>query len=60
MFLGRGRQKKRYWFWFDEQTCQLKYYRSQEAYQHGVFDPLMLVKLFLELHSWEYCILQDC
>jgi hypothetical protein len=41
----RGRQKKRYWFWFDEQTCQLKYYRSQEAYQHGVFDPLMTVDL---------------
>ena len=42
---GRGRQKKRYWFWFDEQTCHLKYYRSQEAYQHGVFEPLACVQV---------------
>lgn len=45
--VGRGRQKKQYWFWFDEQTCHLKYYRNQEAYQHSLFDPLMFVQMLI-------------
>lgn len=31
---------KRYWFWFDEKTCSLKYYRNQETYTLGINEPL--------------------
>ena len=39
---------KRYWFWFDEQTCSLKYYRNHESYALGIHEPLgSVVKLLL-------------
>lgn len=58
--VGRGRQKKQYWFWFDEQTCHLKYYRNQEAYQHSLFDPLMFVQMLsTELIEYSSTSLQD-
>ena len=31
---------KRYWFWFDEKSCQLKYYRNQEAYIQCIHEPV--------------------
>lgn len=31
---------KRYWFWFDEKSCQLKYYRNQEAYTKCIHEPV--------------------
>jgi len=37
---GRFRShSKKYWFWFDEHTCQLKYYRNQEAYKQCIHEP---------------------
>lgn len=33
-------QYKEYWFWFDELTCCLKYYKDKEAYLNKVHKPL--------------------
>ena len=31
---------RKYWFWFDEMTCALKYYRNQETYAESVNEPI--------------------
>lgn len=32
-------QYKKQWFWFDEQSCSLKYYRNQSSYQQCLHAP---------------------
>lgn len=34
------REYRRYWFWFDEQSCSLKYFKNQETYRQCLHDPL--------------------
>ncbi|XP_064395380.1 uncharacterized protein LOC135342564 isoform X2 [Halichondria panicea] len=35
----KGQAHKNYWFWFDEQSCRLKYYKSRETYIAKVYEP---------------------
>ena len=56
VFKGQG--SKIFWFWFDEQNCSLKYYKSRDTYISKVYEPLGYVALCL--HSANFICVCVC